>query len=109
MLSKSFSADALSGKQSKKCSVPKRVTTLSGDATPGGIGVEYLFSGDVGVPVSACPALTAEVNVEKSSQEGTDQQPGMSSHSYSLLALHDKGHEDQREFPDTPHKAGLAY
>ena len=35
-------------------SVPKRVSTWSGKATPGGIGVEYLYCGLAGGPVRGC-------------------------------------------------------
>jgi hypothetical protein len=34
---------ALSGQPSEKCSVPRRVSTSSGDAMPGGIGVVILY------------------------------------------------------------------
>jgi hypothetical protein len=62
-LSKSFSAEALSGKPSKKLSVPRRVSTVSGDATPGGRAVEYLYSGVAGEPVNCCPVLEPAVTV----------------------------------------------
>ena len=42
-LSLSVSAVALSGQPSEKCSVPRRVSTSSGEAMPGGIGVVILY------------------------------------------------------------------
>ena len=45
-------AVALSGKPSKKLSVPSRVSTLFGAAMPGGMGVEYLYCRSAGGPLS---------------------------------------------------------
>jgi hypothetical protein len=42
-----------------KRSVPRRVSTFSGVATPGGIGVEYLYWGFAGGPLSICALLAA--------------------------------------------------
>jgi len=43
-LSQSFSTVGLSGKPSKKLNVPRRVSIVSGDAMPGGMGVVILYS-----------------------------------------------------------------
>jgi hypothetical protein len=51
----------LSGKPSKKLSVPKRVYTLAGEAIPGGRGVENFTLGLAGEPVRDWPLLGEDI------------------------------------------------
>jgi hypothetical protein len=50
--SQSFSAETLSGQASRKSGVTKRVSNLSSEATPVGVGVETLSGGPAADPFS---------------------------------------------------------
>jgi hypothetical protein len=50
-----------SGNPSKKLSVPKRVSTLAGEAIPGGRGVENFTLGLAGEPVRDWPLLGEDI------------------------------------------------
>src|SRR5512144_1281443 len=56
---------ALSGTPSENVSVPMRVSSLSGIATPGGMGVECLYCGFAGGPESICAIAAVEPMTKK--------------------------------------------
>jgi hypothetical protein len=79
----------LSGKPSKNFSVPRRVSTVSGDAIPGGRGVEYLYSGALEEPVDCCPLPELAVTVMRAANAAqTDSRLRVLSRIYFWTAIH---------------------